>query len=324
MPRRAGPWYRKSRSMWFLTHNGQQIPLGISDPNDLAGAQAAAQNYAAGPDLQTAVAQFLARNQGRVKLGTYRGYVWFLSQLVKHFGGSTPLRSLEPHAVEKSAQVARWSQSTRHSYLGAVGTFLRDSGHPLKLRRPPQTSRGAEAVWTDAEFQQVYGAARGDLKPMLIVLRDTGARPGEIAALTCEGVDWPNACAILKDHKNAGKGKTRVIHFAASVMTVLAEQRRQYETGYLFRSETDGPFRGNTLHVRLKRCIKRAGIGRSITAYGLRHWYATRALEAGISSEVVAAAIGNSPAMIHRHYSHLTSSAKVLKELAEKLASRAG
>ena len=28
----ARPWYRKSRSMWVLTFNGRQIPLGIGDP----------------------------------------------------------------------------------------------------------------------------------------------------------------------------------------------------------------------------------------------------------------------------------------------------
>ena len=140
MPRRAGPWYRMSRSMWYLTHDGQQIPLGISDPNDLAGAQAAAATYSAGPTLETAVAQFLARIRGRVKDETVRGYRWFLLQFCQQMGEQTPLRSLAPHAVERSAQISRWSQSTRHSYLGAVGTFLREMGHPLKLRRPPQTS----------------------------------------------------------------------------------------------------------------------------------------------------------------------------------------
>ena len=59
---------------------------------------------------------------------------------------------------------------------------------------------------------------------------------------------------------------------------------------------------------------------RRVTLYGMRHGWATKALEGGASSEQVAAALGNSPAMVARHYSHLTASNAVLKELMEQVA----
>jgi integrase len=323
MPRKAAPWYRASRSMWFITHRGQQIPLEVTDPNDKAAANLAAQKYlhqTDGPPLAEAVAQFLARIKHRVKPETARSYGWFLSRLIAHSGQDTPLNSLTPHQIERSAVRSTWSDSTRHDYLGAVGTFLRDCGHPLKLRRPPQTSRGVDAVWTEQEFWQVYGASNGDLKPLLLVLRDTGARPAEVAGLTVEGVDWGNACAVLKVHKNARKGKKRILFFAGSALAALEEQKRQYGDGHLFRTETDRPFKSNTLHVRVKRTRERAGIARGLTLYGLRHWYACRALEKGISAEQTAALMGNSPQMILRHYSHIGDNANFLRGIAEKVA----
>ena len=322
MPRNARPWYRKSRRMWFLTVNGSQIPLEITDPQDLAGAQAAAQKYLTrgpGPGLAEAVAQFRARIDRRVKPETARVYHWLLKVLSDAFG-DVPLHSLTAHAVERSADRATWSTSTRHDYLGAVGTFLREMGHPLKLRRPPQTSRGVEAVWTEREFWQVYGAARGDLKPLLLVLKDTGARPAEVAGLTVEGVDWAQSYAILRDHKNASKGKSRTLFFADGLMAILREQKRQYERGHLFRAENDAPFKSNTLHVRVRRAVERAGITRPLTLYGLRHWYITRALSKGFSGDQVAALVGNSPQVIHKHYSHVGRDAALMAEMAARVA----
>lgn len=323
MPRKAAPWYRHSRSMWYLTHKGQQIPLNVSGAENEKAAQDAAQVYLSrtdGPPLGEAVAQFLARIKHRVKPETLRSYRWFLERLMAQTGPETPLTSLTSHGVERSAVRSTWSDSTRHDYLGAVGTFLRDSGHPLKLRRPPQTSRGVDAVWTDREFWQVYGAANGDLKPMLVVMKDTGARPAEVAGLTVDGVDWENACAVLKVHKNARKGKTRVIHFATNVMAILEEQRRQYGEGHLFRTETDRPFKPNTLHVRVRRTCERAGIERGLTLYGLRHWYCTRALAKGNSADLVAALVGNSAQVLRKSYSHIGQDAALLKGIAERVA----
>jgi integrase len=53
------------------------------------------------------------------------------------------------------------------------------------------------------------------------------------------------------------------------------------------------------------------------TAYGYRHTYATSALAKGVPDATVAALLGHSStAMLHRHYSHLTSQAKVLRNAA--------
>ncbi len=52
-------------------------------------------------------------------------------------------------------------------------------------------------------------------------------------------------------------------------------------------------------------------------AYGSRHTYATSALAKGVPGATVAALLGHSStAVLHRHYSHLTSQANVLRNAA--------
>lgn len=337
MPRKGSkPWYRKSRDMWMATIDGVQIALNVRGEGncddavqaltallEAAKAKGVKPTEVRSPTAGAAVAHYLAQIRDRVKPVTFTSYAWFLGQFAEAVGPETAIASLTSAAVEKTASRSKWSSSTRHGYLGAVGVFLRSAGYPLRLRRPPKESRGADAVWTDGEWLMMYGAARGDFKPLLVVLKETGCRPAEAAGLTCESVDWENRCCRLKTHKTAGKGKPRIVHFAEPVMDVLLAQRRQYGTGHLFLNEESRPFTGLSLSRRCELCRERAGVARPITLYGLRHWYCTRALSKGASSATVAALVGNSEAMIAKHYGHLTLEAQMLKELAERV-SKAG
>lgn len=332
-PRGSTPWFRKDRKMWFATIDGKQISLNISDPADTSGAAdalhkllaARIQSVPSAPPLTVgeAVTVYLARAKERVKPSTYTGYAWFLGQFADWFGADVPLSGVTADRVERSARREKWSSSTRHDYIGAVGVLLKDSGCPMRLRRPPKESRGADAVWTEPEWLLMCGAARGDFRPLLTVLRETGCRPAEAAGLTCEGVDWGNRSCRLKIHKTAGKGKVRVLHFSDAAMGVLLEQRRQYAQGHLFLNEESAPFTGLSLSRRCALCRERAGVKRPITLYGLRHTYATKALALGASNAQVAALVGNSEAMITKHYAHIDADAKLLKELAERV-SKAG
>jgi integrase len=266
------------------------------------------------------VTAFIERARERVKPDTLRVYEWMLGQLVNALGGATPLDKLTAERVEGSARKKKWSSSTRHDYLGAVGVFLRDAGHPLRLRRPPKESRGATAVWTDEEFLMMLGAARGDFKPLLVLLKETGCRPSEACTLTVENVDWERRLAILKEHKNAGKGKARIIHFSEAAFAVLAEQRRQYQKGALFLNEDGDPFRSITITHRIASCRDRAGVKRPLHAYGLRHSYICKALKCNLSADAVAALVGNSAQIIRSNYSHIGQDAAFLKELVDKVA----
>jgi integrase len=341
------PWFRKGRRMWFATIDGVQVSLEVSGEENrdqaveklrllLDAARKPQQNVSAqadshapapahaptptGPTLGEAVAAFLERTARRVKPHTLVGYRQFLDRLTEAIPASTPVRDLTADLVERVCDRPTWSSSTRHDAIGVYGVLLRDAGHPLRLRRPPKESRGADAVWTQQEFWQVYGAALGDFKPLLLVLRDTGCRPSEAASLTVENVDWQHSLCRLKQHKNAAKGKSRVLHFPAPVLAVLQAQRAKYQAGALFRQDDGRPFRGQTICYRVIHARERAGVTRPVTAYGLRHWYATRALEGGMSNEQVAALIGNSAAMIEKHYGHIAANAKLMAELAARVA----
>lgn len=347
MPRRAGPWYRASRRMWFFTHAGQQHPTGITDPERRDLAEEAyrrllAEITARLPSLAAAPPPPASRTVGELVLEYLESRrprwsaEWFRQNditlrvhLVPAFGGR-PANTLTADELLAWSDREEWSSSTRNGRLGAVSTFLAWAGFPVTLDRPPKESRGADAVLTDDEFEAVISHAvrgnyAGDLRELLRVLRETGARPQEVAPLTVADVDWANRCTRLRRHKTRRKtGADRVIHFSAAAAEVLESQRDRYSEGHLFRTRCGNPYSGPAIVKRMAAISKRCGF-RAI-AYGAgRHSFATKALCGGVPDTVVAAILGHtSTAMVHKNYSHVGDQARVLKDALERVSGRAG
>ncbi|VTT98958.1 phage integrase family protein : Phage-related integrase OS=Rhodopirellula baltica SWK14 GN=RBSWK_01414 PE=4 SV=1: Phage_integrase [Gemmataceae bacterium] len=352
MPKRPGPWFRKSRMSWFATVQEKQYQLPVRDESDRAAAAAAYQQLLADlaaalrsqppqppppPDLARAVeparplptvaaaaGQFLDRRRARLAAPSFRQYdIALRVHLVPAFG-PRPVASLAAEEIEEWADRPEWSNSTRHNRIGTVMTFLKWAGHPLKIARPPMESRGADAVLTDEAFARVLAAARAggygsDLEALLVTLRGTGARPSEVAGLTVASVDWANRLARLREHKSRRHGHgDRVIHFSSPVMEVLTGQRARHGSGHLFRTSRGNPWRPAALVKRMVQVSAKAGV--HATAYMGRHTFATAALVAGVPDAVVAELLGHKgTAMVSRHYGHVGGQSRVLKDAVERL-----
>lgn len=340
MPKPPAPWFRSGRG-WFATVKGRQYPLDVPHPDDRDAAIAALRallerlsgetgppgqsaSPAANRTVESAVGDFLGKRKAKVSAGAFEQYRYALSvHLVRTFGGRL-VCTLAKDELEAWADRPAWSNSTRNNYLGAVGMFLRWTGHPLALTVPPKESRGAETVLSDEQFARVLARLRangpqGDLCELLCVLRETGARPQEIATLTVEAVDWPNTCVVLKKHKTARHGIKRPIHFSAAAMKILEGQRAKYDTGILFRTLRGNAYQKDLIVRRLSTVSKRLGF--RVIAYGNRHSFATKALVSGIPEAVVAALLGHtSTAMVSRNYGHVSEQSRVLKDAVQKVS----
>lgn len=339
MARLAKPWYRASLMMWYVTLDGVQVSLNISGDTPEAQARAvsavAALVAARGctnpqpvqsPHVRTvaeAVAEFLLKRKPRISPGCWRQYDVALRVHFLPAFGTRPLASLTPEEIEEWADRPDWSNSTRHGRIGTVLTFLKWAKNPLKISRPPMESRGSDSVLTDEQFTKVMTAARAegygsDLAALLSTLRESGARPQEIAALTVAAVDWDNRLARIREHKGRRHGGDRIVHFSTLAMETLHKQREKHGDGYLFRTRNGNPWKPSQLVKRMVQVSEKCGV--HATAYGNRHAFATKALSAGISDTVVAALLGHKgTAMIHKHYSHLGDNARVLKDAVDRL-----
>jgi integrase len=191
------------------------------------------------------VRQFLADVEGRVKPNTLRVYRYFLMPFtVKH--GTLSADALTPTLAESYSRKPEWSPSSRSEFLGSLVSAMRwavrsrlIAQNPLAgIQRPVKASRGSKAIIGASDHQRLLDVASPTFRQYLIVLHATGARPGEVAAITAENFDADAGAVRLDHHKTAHKGHTRTIYLPPGVAALLRQQAGRHPSGPLLRTKS--------------------------------------------------------------------------------------
>lgn len=328
MARPNRPWFRKTHGEWHVTLNGKKIGLKIYGEENGEAADAAFEQLrermvpsSAVGTIRQVVPAFLASIAHKVKPATLASYTRRAAWLVARFGGRG-LRDVDPCEVERAAASEAWSDGTRRLTLTVAQMVVRHGGRKdFDLDRPANPARGPECVLTADEVAAVLAECRGDFGPLVRFLFLTGCRPGEGRTLTAESVQWQAGTVRVTDHKTAGKtGRPRILYLSPAALAVLAEQRALYGSGLLFRGVHGQEMTPAAVQWRLRRVREKLGLRSAVVPYAMRHSFATRALEAGISDVDVAAMLGHTgTAMLHKNYSHVHQNSRRLVEVASRL-----
>ena len=350
MARPSQPWFRASKDTWYCTMDGKKVSLkvrgkenekeavrawhclfanGTPEPKALPmpkpepKAEVKPEPEAQGVSVGEVLTAFLADCEGRIRSKALHDYRAFLTAFAAAFG-TVKASALTAAQAEAYARKPTWSGSTQHDFLGILASAfnwaerarLIDRTPLIGLRKPPKASRGMKSVVSVDQVKQLlaYADAKGDSEFAALVrfLWLTGCRPSEAGGLTVADVHWQERCAVLADHKNAHRGKVRVIYLSDEALAILQAQRAEHPQGYLFRRVSGGKWSTHTITGKFAKACAKAGV--KLTAYCLRHTFATDALANGVPDAQVAELMGHSgTATLHRHYSHLTARAQALR-----------
>jgi integrase len=184
----------------------------------------------------------------------------------------------------------------------------------LVLRRKG-ASRGRDYVMQPGEHRKLVGVAKPYFADLLEFLHGTGCRPGEAYYATAKNYDRAQGAIVHRHdaeppdyvHKTARKtGKDRVIFLNPDLRAMVERLALKYPTGPLLRNRDGRPWTNSSVYLMLKRLRTKLGLtaGKMI-AYSYRHTFATDWLLDGGSIKVLADLMGNSVAMIEKHYGHL-------------------
>jgi integrase len=331
------PYYRQAKGTWYAWVNGSQVSLKVKGKGSRKEAQEALGRLIYSPPPPPAaptaanrvtVAQLVTAylDDARVRMPERLPSIKPALALLDPFRECSAM-SLKPYEVERLVTPLAISNSSKWTYLSwMVACFRRCirmgliDRNPLEgLQKPKNESRGSKVVLTDDEFGRLCDNAKPKLRLFLRGLWLTGVRPGELARLRAQDVNWEAGVAVLTEHKTAHKtGKPRLIVLSPDALALLRSLTPRGD-GLLLTNQRGNPWRKETLYDAIKKARTKANLPHAI-CYGMRHSYATRALASGVPDALVSALLGHQgTAMLHRHYSHLTSRMDVLKEAARKV-----
>jgi integrase len=231
-------------------------------------------------------------------------------------------RRATPHRVNDFRGEVTWGDSGTRTFVQSLNACLNWAvGSGLIPRNPVGKVEVPEArqrlyVVSPEDHARVLGAASRWLRPVVVVLEATGCRPGELVQAEARYFDparnalvYPAECRRAPGdagHKTGRRGKDRVIYLTGEALGVVTDLVRRRPAGALFRRATGRPHTLQTVGQAFRHLREKLGLP-GLTAYSYRHTFATRWLEQGRPVEVLAELLGNTPAVIYRHYSHLTA-----------------
>jgi integrase len=337
VPRKPTVWFREQDGWYYTTFKGVQTKLS-KDPREaetafhaLLGQEPDDEPKAYRPSLRKLADLYLTYTERAKSERTYKHQQYFLQSFCDHVK-TKRVADLKPGDV--TAWVLKqktWGHNTRVTARGIVVACLNwgvEEGHlrysPLARMKVGQM-HGRERILTREERERVLAAARNrTFRLFLRFLEQTGARPySEAAQITAEMIDWGGECVPLQKHKNARKGKRRTIYLTEEAKAILKELCELRPTGPLFRTRHDKPYNKSNIIKAFRRLERNLGIER-FNPYSYRHTYITEALERGLTADVLAELVGNTPKTIAKYYSHLESKKSALREAARQAVSGCG
>ncbi len=172
---------------------------------------------------------------------------------------------------------------------------------------PKPVGRQRDRLATAAETELIKAHCAPEFLCIYNALRQSGARPNELARATVEIWNQTEMVIVHTKHKTSRKtGKPRRIAVGARMLVWVKEGLGERTTGHIWLSPRGKPWTPASLSATFRRARDAAGVDRSIVLYCARHEYATEMLKHCTPIQT-AVAMGHSNLSMLDRYNHTTN-----------------
>jgi integrase len=204
----------------------------------------------------------------------------------------------------------------RRAFNWAIDNELLPEGRNPFTRIKLLPCQGRQRVATEEEYQALLRHCTDDhFRDVLVAMRYTSARPGDIRGLTWAMVKWDRRAWVIHDHKTsktARDPKPRVIGMSEAVEQMLRDRLEKYgEKERVFFNQDGAPWKKSALCLRMRRLRKRAGVkpderGEEFVLYTNRHSFLTQAaMHPEVTEAMLMDVAGHTDSRTTRKYIHL-------------------
>lgn len=297
------------------------------------------------PRFSDYAAEFLAWSQTNQRDATYRLHRQNIQVLRAYFGQRrlariTPamIEAFKVHRKADRRRGNRWrtpllkrQSVSAVSVNRALTTLSRLFNHAIRsgefhhLRNPVcDVSKFPEfgsmrVISREEEVRYFAAICSQDLWDVSRLILETGMRPHEVLGLRVTDIDFPHRAVLVANRERLSPcvvlGKTpsaiRSIPLSGEARIILKTRAAAVSNcreAFIFPSGCAGYVK-SVRHAH-NRSIARAGISPSFRLYDLRHTFATRAAQAGVSLPVLSALLGHTSIQMTMRYVHPQEGAK--------------
>ncbi|NKF52691.1 tyrosine-type recombinase/integrase [Shewanella sp. WXL01] len=234
----------------------------------------------------------------------YRHTYQYQYKSIKHFFGCVPLKDFTSEDVrwfitQRQKQV---SDATVKSDVGALQRFWnwlrRDMGLPLpnvfEHVRTPSSDVRREYIPTEAEISRVFSLLPDDVKPVAMLLKETGMRRSEAVFIHRTNVNLAKKYIQLFDTKN---GTSRKVPLNKKAIEIV-EKELSNGRGILFAVNPQ------RISKQVRKAADEVGLDMFVL-HSLRHWRISSLIMKGMDHALVAGVSGHKDMrMLMRYTKH--------------------
>lgn len=277
--------------------------------------------------LETLITEFL-KYKSNVKINTLKKYNKNIKYIFKYFNKNIMIKDIKEKQLLNfflSFNDTPATQKELKQFIGAIFdyaiTYYNLKYNPVKKIKIEykNTEKKTKNIYTLEDFKKLDNILKSKIykiktRAFFNLLYYSGARPGEIAALTLEDLDYINntininktriSLNVVNSPKN--KSSIRLVSIPSRVMEILKEYTTQLpkiQNFYIFSNPT-------VYNGLLGSIIKKNNLNH-ITLHGFRHSHASLLIKKGIPITDISKRLGHSnPQITLSVYSHFYKDSK--------------
>ncbi len=184
-----------------------------------------------------------------------------------------------------------------------------------KLKKPPAQARDIDI--TPDQWEKIVAKVDDpEFLDILWTLRLTGCRPQELRLVEKRHFDAGQAAWVFPvDESKTGHqtGQKRVVLLEGNALQITMKRCARYPEGPLFRNEDGNAWKKRPLAARFKRLATHVKF--AVTAYALRHAFATDKILEGVDLVTIATLMGHRDLkMLQKHYQNVKNRPEHLRK----------
>jgi integrase len=344
--REPKPFFRKQTGTWYVQVGKKQHNLGPDEQvakQKYHALMAGRQPVTEDTTVYGVLFQFLGWNKQRREGSTHEFYKRHIVSFAVYVGEGLTVGELKPFHVTnwldecypkirevdgKKAPGAgdnyRRSaiRSIQRPFNWAVEQGYLKASPIAKIKKPAYKPR--DTIIAPEQWNELVAAleARGPngqaFLDLLMLMRQTGCRPQEARTAEARHFDRKNRCLVFERHESKGHGgektvERRVVPLTDIAFEICQRQALKYPTGPLLRNTHGTPWKPYAVKEWFKRLdasnydeINSTRVNFRISAYVIRHTWATEALENEVNPITVATIMGHKDlTQLMKTYQHI-------------------
>ncbi len=238
----------------------------------------------------------------------------------QHLLTATWVRKKQPPKPYKPKSINHAIIALRRAFNWAIDNELLPEGRNPFARLKLLPCQGRKRIATQEEYEALLRHCTDDhFRDVLIAMRFTPARPGDIRKLTWPMVQWDRHRWFIWEHKTTRTARTPkpfVIGMNEEVEAMLRRRQACHgQDGRVFLNSEGKPWTKNALGLRMRRLRKRAGIrpderGEEFVLYTNRHTFITTAgMDATIPDAIRVEVANHTDSRTTQLYTHIREEA---------------